>query len=51
VATTAHAAESIFNTCATLPLYKQDIAIKITKGTYVREKIIWFDMFCYLLNK
>jgi len=41
----AQTAESIFNIFAALPLYKHDIAIKITNGTYVRENIICGDIF------
>ena len=39
VAIVAQSAERSFNFIAVFPLYKHDIAIKITNGTYEIEKI------------
>jgi len=44
VATVAQTAESIFNFIAVFPLYRHDIAMKITNGTYEIEKIICVDI-------
>jgi hypothetical protein len=40
VATVTQTAESIFNLIAVFPLYKHDIAMKITNATYEIEKKI-----------